>query len=111
MRLISVAVPVPFLDALTYNVPEHLRPPEVGARVLVPLGSRTVTGCVTEVHGLSAAPQRESSGNSQDDVVKDIIEVVDEEAIVRPSMIELCRWVSDYYMCGLCDALGAVLRR
>jgi len=46
MRLVRVAVPVPALDSLTYSVPEELPSPAVGARVLVPLGNRIVTGCV-----------------------------------------------------------------
>ena len=47
MRHISVAVPVPQLEALTYAVPEGTPTPAIGARVLVPLGKRTVTGVVT----------------------------------------------------------------
>jgi len=43
---IQVAVPVPTLGLLTYRVPEDLDTPAVGARVVVPLGSRTVTGIV-----------------------------------------------------------------
>jgi len=46
MRLAWVAVPVPALDLLTYLVPDSFDLPAVGARVLVPLGSRRVTGCV-----------------------------------------------------------------
>ena len=46
MRTIAVAVPVPGLGALTYTVPEEMPFPSVGARVLVPLGKRTVTGIV-----------------------------------------------------------------
>ena len=46
MRLIQVAVPVPQLDALTYSVPPEFADPVVGARVLVPLGKRTLTGVV-----------------------------------------------------------------
>ena len=42
VRLISVAVPVPFLDLLTYSVPSHLTMPAVGARVRVPVGTRAV---------------------------------------------------------------------
>src|SRR3954469_15696964 len=49
MRLIAVAVPVPTLDALTYSVPESLPMPVVGARVLVPLGNRTLTGIVVDL--------------------------------------------------------------
>ncbi len=48
MRLIRVAVPVPALEALTYHVPEELGDPSIGARVLVPLGNRTLTGVVIE---------------------------------------------------------------
>ena len=55
MRLIAVAVPVPTLDALTYRVPESLPMPVVGARVLVPLGNRTLTGIVVDVAGSGQA--------------------------------------------------------
>ncbi len=44
MRTIAVAVPVPGLGALTYSVPDEMPMPAVGARVLVPLGNRTLTG-------------------------------------------------------------------
>ena len=58
MRGAAVAVPIPGLGPLTYSVPDGVRDPVVGARVLVPLGKRTVTGvvvapleCVTERPG------------------------------------------------------------
>ena len=44
MRVMAVAVPVPGLGPLTYLVPDGLPDPPVGARVLVPLGSRLLTG-------------------------------------------------------------------
>ncbi len=46
MRLAWVAVPVPALDLLTYLVPDSLDLPPVGARVLVPVGTRRMTGLV-----------------------------------------------------------------
>ena len=49
MRVVRVAVPVPALDALTYRVPDELHVPVAGARVLVPLGNRIVTGVVIDV--------------------------------------------------------------
>ncbi len=55
--LIHVAVPVPTLDLLTYRVPADVAAPAVGARVVVPLGSRVVTGIVVDV-GVSAAGRR-----------------------------------------------------
>ena len=48
MRFVSVAVPVPFLDVLTYQVPDGMPPPQRGARVVVPLGKRAVTGIVVD---------------------------------------------------------------
>ena len=48
MRLVTVAVPVPSLGPLTYTVPEAVATPRPGARVLVPLGKRLVTGCVLQ---------------------------------------------------------------
>jgi primosomal protein N' len=46
--LVQVAVPVPNLDLLTYAVPDGTPVPPIGARVVVPLGSRIVTGIVVE---------------------------------------------------------------
>ena len=47
-RLVSVAVPVPFLDLLTYRVPDGMPMPAVGARVRVPVGTRIAHRCVVE---------------------------------------------------------------
>ena len=45
-RVVSVALPVPALDVLSYAVPENCPYPDIGTRVLVPLGQRVLTGCV-----------------------------------------------------------------
>src|SRR5580765_5783064 len=61
VRAIAVAVPVPGLGPLTYAVPEGLPLPGVGARVLVPLGNRTVTGIVCEAGGARREAREASS--------------------------------------------------
>ena len=66
--LISVAVQVPFLDLLTYNVPDSVAVPPIGARVRVPVGTRTLTGCVVR----HDAPVEDGTD------VKDIAEAVSE---------------------------------
>ena len=104
---VAVAVPVPFLGALTYSVPAHLPVPPVGARVRVPVGSRTVIGCVIEV--MSASSVTETSAGHDETALKDVIDVIDPEGLIPPSLVELCRFVADYYMCGIGDALGAAL--
>ena len=99
MRFVSVAVPVPFLDRLTYNVPDHLELPLVGARVRVPIGSRVVTGCVVQ----------QSADGSDPDAVKDIVEVLDREPFLPPGVVKLCEWVAEYYLAGIGDAIAVAM--
>ena len=99
MRLVSVAVPVPFLDRLTYNVPDHLELPVVGARVRVPIGKRIVTGCVVQ----------QSADGSEPDAVKDVVEVLDREPFLPPGVVKLCEWVAEYYLAGIGDAIAVAM--
>jgi primosomal protein N' (replication factor Y) len=97
--LISVAVPVPSLDLLTYAAPDDAVP-VVGARVVVPLGSRIVTGIVISVD--NAAPP--SSGG-----IKQIRQLLDREAFVPPEVVELARWTAEYYAAGIGDSIPLLL--
>ena len=94
-RCVSVGVPVPGLGRLTYRVPDHLPWPVRGARVSVPLGSRVVTGCVIEAPVLPP-----ESG-----MLKDVVEVLDQDAFLPESVVALALWVADYYAAGPGDAL------
>ena len=97
--LISVAVPVPHLDLLTYSVPDDEPLPPVGARVLVPLGSRVVTGIVIE-QGRPVEPGIE---------VKPVRQILDAEAFVPQDVVDLARWTAEYYAAGVGDAIPALL--
>ena len=103
MRLVSVAVPVPFLDVLTYQVPDAVPPPLRGARVVVPLGKRVVTGIVVD----PAATLRPEQTPA--DKIKNILEVLDDEAFLPGAVVDLALWVSEYYACGAGDALAAAV--
>ena len=71
--------------------------PVIGARVLVPLGSRIVTGCVvnTEVE------------NSYE--LRDLLEIFDIEPFLPREVIELALWVADYYACSPGDAISLAM--
>src|SRR5262245_6362781 len=97
--LLSVAVPVPTLDLLTYAVPEGVDVPAVGARVIVPLGARVVTGIVVD-HVRGGDPARD---------VKFVQQVLDREAFVPPEVVALARWVAEYYAAGVGDTIPALL--
>src|SRR5579862_26092 len=99
--LIRVAVPVPQLDLLTYRVPEGSAVPHVGARVVVPLGSRAVTGIVMAV-GVDAAGVEEAG-------IKPIRQLLDAQAFIPADVIELARWTAEYYAAGAGEMITAVL--
>ena len=97
---VHVAVPVPGLDLLTYAVPAGVDPPAVGARVVVPLGSRIVTGIVIE---------RDTRPVSRAVDVKPIRQVLDSGSFVPPDVVALARWTADYYAAGVGDTIPALL--
>jgi primosomal protein N' (replication factor Y) len=103
VRFVSVAVPVPFLDVLTYRVPDGIAPPPRGARVVVPLGKRAVTGIVVDT---------DAALNPQDtalEKIKPVTAVLDSEPFLPEPVVDLALWVSDYYACGAGDALAAAV--
>jgi primosomal protein N' (replication factor Y) len=121
--LVSVAVPVPNLDLLTYAVPHGTPMPCVGARVVVPLGARVVTGLVVEVDVPSPGAESSTSHERQTPHherrtasverpaarVKAIREVLDAAAFVPPDVVELAQWTAEYYAAGVGDAIPALL--
>jgi primosomal protein N' (replication factor Y) len=100
VRLVSVAVPVPFLGPLTYNLPDDCpQLPQIGARVRVPVGTRMIVGCVVGHEASLDAATRP----------RDITAVLDEEPYLPPAIVALCGWVADYYMAGYGDAIAAAM--
>ena len=72
--------------------------PSVGARVVVPLGTRIVTGIVVEVN---VEPRTTN--------VKPIREVLDASAFVPADVVALARWTAEYYAAGVGDTIPALL--
>jgi primosomal protein N' (replication factor Y) (superfamily II helicase) len=98
---IRVAVPVPGLDLLTYRVPDDISAPPVGARVVVPVGSRSVTGIVVEEAAGLAGIREED--------VKPIRQLLDREPFVPADVVSLARWTAEYYAAGAGETITAVL--
>ncbi|MCY3824417.1 MAG: primosomal protein N', partial [Nitrospinae bacterium] len=103
-RYVEVALSVPQLKTLTYRagreLAERLSP---GLRVLVPLGRRKVTGYVVHPPGESPPPGVEPGS------VKSVLEMLDDEPLLTPELLELTRWVAEYYCCGWGEALKFAL--
>ncbi len=96
-----VALSIPIDKSFHYRVREEDRGRmAVGKRVLVPFGPSQREGyCV----GLA----------SESDVAnpKEVLSVLDDEPMVNDHMLQLTRWIADYYFCSWGEALDAVLPR
>ncbi len=95
----EVAVARTFLGTLAYAIPASL----VGAvgpgvRVRVPLGGGTAVGVVDRL-GLRTDRGRKPR-------LRELRGVLDEAPVVDARLLDLCRWISDYYVAPL----GVVLR-
>jgi primosomal protein N' (replication factor Y) len=98
---VHVAVPVPTLDLLTYRIPPGTPAPAVGARVVVPIGTRSVTGVVVAIAASAAGL------NAAD--IKMVRDVLDRESFIPPDIVELARWTAEYYGAGAGETITAVL--
>src|SRR3954470_8041406 len=91
----------PLDHAFTYAVGEGLRGAvAVGKRVRAPFGRGdrpTVGYCVR----LSQTPPPRE--------VKELVAVLDDEALLTDSLLRLTRWMADYYLCGWGQVLNAVV--
>jgi len=79
----------------------------VGARVRVPLGrgGRTMIGWCIEKIGIHH-PLR---GEVNFAKLKPILEVVDPVPLLRPGLLPLAEWISDYYLCPLGGVIETVV--
>lgn len=99
-RILKVALPLPLDKLYSYRINTESEADElIGSRVLVNFGKRRLTGVILEV-----------ADNEESDIkLKEVIELFDEKPVFAKEMIELCRWVSKYYICSMGEALRAAL--
>jgi primosomal protein N' (replication factor Y) len=105
-RVAHVAVPSPLARHFDYLVPVAGSDPVPGARVRVPFGRRETVGIVLAVDSSSDLPRER---------LKPVGEVIDAEALLPPTLMELLVWAAAYYHHPIGDvvqsALPVLLRR
>jgi primosomal protein N' (replication factor Y) len=96
----EVALPTPLRRAFTYGVPERFRDTElIGRRVVVPFRNRSLVGVVVGlVNGFAEAGK-----------IREISDILDSEPALTPTLIELGRWVSRYYVAPIGEVFRALL--
>ncbi len=97
MKYAEVVLAAPPGRCLTYMVPEGMKVPGPGVRVRVPLGKREVIGYLIRLSESSPVEARP------------ILEVIDSNPVIGPSLLELTGWVARYYRCGWGEAIRAAL--
>ena len=92
----DVSLPVPLDRPFTYLLPETLRHRvKPGCRVLVPFGTRKLTGVVLTTHD-----------REPEDGAREVLRLLDEEPVLDADLLALGKWIATYY----CAPLGEVLK-
>ena len=98
--LYDIILPLAISDVYTYNILETIQYPQIGSRVLVPIGRKSIIGIIYRRHEGELAPNIK---------VRDIIQVIDEQPIVTTKQLQLWEWLAQYYMCTLGEVMAAAL--
>ncbi|MBR5623658.1 primosomal protein N' [bacterium] len=97
---VSIAFEANLDTHYTYRVPESLREgARMGTRVMAPLGKTQRVGYIV----------KEDSEIPKGIELKEISSLVDKVAMITPPLMKLAIFVSDYYFCGLGQALRCFL--
>ena len=99
----EVAVPIYIRQTFTYRLPGDMSSrAQLGCRVLVPFGKKFLTAFVVDLHE-----------SLQDDIaesdIKEVEELLDESPVITREILELTRWISDYYFAPWGECLRAAL--
>ncbi len=87
----EVAVPVHVRQTFTYHLPGDMALRALpGCRVIVPFGKKLLTGFIVSLH-------KQLDGEIASSDIKDVEELVDESPIITPDILELTKWMADYY--------------
>ena len=99
-RLVDIILPLAIADVYTYLIPEAMPYPQIGMRVLVPLGKKHIIGIVYRKH----------EGEIPENIrIREIVQTIDDQAIVTAKQLRLWEWLAQYYMCSMGEVLAAAL--
>lgn len=98
---VNIALNVPIDKLFTYKVPDfYADEVEVGKRVLVSFGKKTLTGLILS-----------TTGTTELSYVKSIKSILDDERIISDELIKFCKWVAEYYIAPVGEVLFSAVPR
>ena len=101
----QVAVPVHLTKTFTYRVPPSMQSVvKVGSRVMVQLGRKPTTGYI-----VALLPRLRTGTSLVESEIKDVQELLDVDPPLTPEVLEITRWVAEYYAAPWGEVLRAAL--
>src|SRR5215475_12759227 len=99
VEIAHIVVELPLETPLDYRIPSGLRTCcRIGQRVLVPLGKRQVLGYIVGLASTSTVVD-----------LKELVEILDETPLLTPALLQLTRWIAEYYLCPWGQVLKAAV--
>jgi len=104
-RFVEVAVPLHVAHTFTYRLTsEQSIDAKPGARIKVPFGRKLITAYIVALHD-----QLPADLDLSEEDIKDANSLVDFEPVCTPEILQLARWVADYYACPIGEVIKAAL--
>ena len=92
-QFVEAVLPVPIRRAFTYKVPERLVGKiKIGARLRLPFGRRDLIG-----YAVNVVDELPAEADVDESKLKDVIEILDEDPLITPEILNLTKWTADYY--------------
>ncbi len=105
LQYAEVAVPLHVLTTFIYRLSLTLQTnAQPGSRIVVPFGRKLITGYIVALH----ATLRSGTSLKEEDI-KEAREILDVVPLVTTEILELTRWVSEYYLAPWGEVLKAAL--
>ncbi len=101
----QVAVPVHLTKTFTYRLPPAIqRAARVGSRVMIQLGTKPVTGYI-----VALLPRLRAGTSLIESEIKWVQELLDADPPLTSEVLEITRWVADYYAAPWGEVMRAAL--
>lgn len=98
-------MPLRLMQTFTYRLPLALRSDaRLGSRLLVPFGRKRITGYI-----VALLDELDPAGDLQEEDIKEAEELLDAEPLLTPEILEITRWVAEYYAAPWGEVLKAAL--
>ncbi|UCF65819.1 MAG: DEAD/DEAH box helicase family protein, partial [bacterium] len=101
-KFANVILTIPTEEGFTYRIPSELAEViQPGMQVSVPFSRRFVSGIVITISDKPPARLKTTE-------IKEIRDLLDPEPLVSRELMELLKWISDYYVCYLGEAFRLI---